>query len=47
MLRDKLVNSKNWMHRRNFIILYAELKAGISYDFQKILPSLNYKLLLK
>lgn len=46
-IKDKLNCSKTWMQRRNYIILYASIKAGSSYDFHKIIPVLNYKLITK
>jgi len=46
-LKDKLHCSKTWMQRRNYIILYAQIKAGSSYEFHKTVPVLNYKLIVK
>jgi hypothetical protein len=41
------MTSKTWCHRRNYVILYTEIKVGSSYEFHKIVPPLNYKLITK
>ncbi len=38
-----MVNSKSWMHRRNFIKLYCYFKMNGSYEFNRSITPLVYK----
>ena len=42
-IREKLMNSKNWMHRRNYLFFYMAIKKNTSFEFQKTIPTLNYR----
>lgn len=45
-VRDKFQASRCWMHRRNYIKLYAYLKRNASYEFNRNIAPLLYKSIL-
>lgn len=45
-IREKMLGSKNWMHRRNFIKLYVYFKIHGSFEFNKSITPLVYKNIL-
>jgi hypothetical protein len=45
-IKEKYVTSRCWVHRRNYIKLYAFLKINSSFEFSKQFPALVYKNIL-
>lgn len=44
-IREKILNSKFWSHRKSYILFYSSLKAEASFDVHKMVPILPYKLM--
>ena len=42
-IREKILNSKYWAYRKNYILIYRALKVRTCFEYHKILPNLVYK----
>jgi hypothetical protein len=42
-IREKVLNSKFWIHRKNYIAFYSTIKRDTSFDMHRLFPTLVYK----